>query len=291
MINIQFIGIIDKLFLRSTMLIRRERGTNVYMVAKFGFSAVFNSWMQLAAMIGAALTTISLLLLWINGNRMTRYLIDREKSASKKIKAVEKAAEVIRKELLATQQNQDIADQKRRLAEMDADSLRKEMDKIRSRYANAEGALKDRISELKDMNITQTGTTSGTTTQNLPPVQQTGFLDGQQTKMLKKLLSSGPKGELDIISVLEDPGSHETATEFKELFDGQGWSTSEIVQSAFKHPPEGFVLVIHSKQTAPSYAKFLQRTLTTIGLSVSAQVNTKYPEWSISLIVGQVDQG
>lgn len=249
--------------------------------------AVFNSWMQLVAMIGAALTTISLLLLWINGNRMTRYLIDREKSASSKIKNVEKAAEQIRKELLATQQNQDIADQKRRLAEMDAGSLRKEMEKIRSRYANVEGALKDRISELKDMNITQ----SGTTTQNTAVVQQSGFMDAQQKKMLSKLLSSGPKGELDIISVLEDASSHETAIEFKEIFEDQGWSTSEIVQSAFTHPPEGFVLVIHSKQTAPSYAKFLQRTLTTIGLPVSAQVNTKYPEWSISLIVGQVDQG
>lgn len=247
---------------------------------------VFNSWLQLITMIGAALTTISILLLWINGNRMSRYLIEREQSASKKIKAVEKAAEEIRKELLATQQNQDIADQRRRLAEMDAGSLRKEMEKIRSRYASAESVLKDRIDELKDMNITS----SGTTTQNIEVAPQRGALDSEQKKMLAKLLNSGPKGEMDIISVLEDPTSHETAIELKELFDSHGWSTSEIIQSAFTHPPEGFVLVIHSKQTAPSYAKFLQRSLTTIGLPVSAQVNTKYREWSISLIVGQIDQ-
>ncbi len=246
---------------------------------------VFNSWLQLITMIGAALTTISILLLWINGNRMSRYLIEREQSASKKIKAVEKAAEEIRKELLATQQNQDIADQRRRLAEMDAGSLRKEMEKIRNRYASAESALKDRIDELKDMNITS----SGTTTQNIEPADQKGALDSEQKKMLAKLLNSGPKGEMDIISVLEDATSHETAIELKDLFDNQGWSTSEIIQSAFTHPPEGFVLVIHSKQTAPSYAKFLQRSLTTIGLPVSAQVNTKYREWSISLIVGQID--
>jgi hypothetical protein len=247
---------------------------------------VFNSWLQLITMIGAALTTISILLLWINGNRMSRYLIEREQSASKKIKAVEKAAEEIRKELLATQQNQDIADQRRRLAEMDAGALRKEMEKIRNRYASAESALKDRIDELKDMNITS----SGTTTQNIEPAAPKGALDSEQKKMLAKLLNSGPKGEMDIISVLEDPASHETAIELKELFDSQGWSTSEIIQSAFTHPPEGFVLVIHSKQTAPSYAKFLQRSLTTIGLPVSAQVNAKYREWSISLIVGQIDQ-
>ena len=248
--------------------------------------ALFNYWMQLATMIGAALTTVAILLLWLNGNRMTRYLIEREQSAGKKIKAVEKAAEQIRKEMLAAQQNHDIADQRRRLAEMDADALRKEMEKTRNSYAAAEGALKERIDELKDMNITH----SGTTTQNLEEVSA-GYLDSQQKKMLSKLLSSGTKGEMDIISVLDDPSSHETAVEMKELFDNYGWSTSEIIQSAFTHPPEGFVLVIHSKETAPSYAKFLQRTLTTIGLPVSAQVNPKYREWSISLIIGQTDKG
>lgn len=251
-------------------------------------TAAFNTWMQLFAMLGAALTTIGILLLWWNGNRMANYLSEREQSANKKIKAVEKAAEQIRKELLATQQNQDIADQRRRLAEMDADTLRKEVERTRKRYSEAEGALKDRIDELKHMNITQTQG-GATTTQPAEVGINTGALDAQQRKMLAKLLSSGPKGELDIISVLDSPDSHEMALEMKQLFDDQGWSTSEIIQSAFSQPPEGFVLVIHSKETAPSYAKFLQRTLTTMGFSVSAQINNKYREWSISLIVGQRD--
>lgn len=246
---------------------------------------VFNHWMQVIAMVGAALTTISILLLWVNGNRMARFLMAREESTGRKIKAVEKAAEQIRKELLATQQNQDIADQRRRLAEMDADALRKEMEQTRKRYADAEGMLKNRIDELKDMNITQGGAVS----QTVGRQPKKGILDIQQRKMLAKLLSGGPKGELDIISVLEDPVSHETALELKTIFEDQGWSTSEIIQSAFAHPPQGLVLVIHSKETAPSYAKFLQRTLTTIGLPVSAQVSAKYREWSISVIVGQAD--
>ena len=250
-------------------------------------ATAFNTWMQLVAMLGAALTTIGILLLWLSGNRMTRYLSEREQSANKKIKAVEKAAEQIRKELLATQQNQDIADQRRRLAEMDADSLRKEVERTRKRYSEAEGALKDRIDELKHMNITQTQGESVSQTDGVKAKK--GALDTQQRKMLAKLLSSGPKGELDIISVLEDPGSHEMALEMKQIFDDQGWSTSEIIQSAFSLPPEGFILIIHSKETAPSYAKFLQRTLTTMGLPVSAQINTKYREWSISLVVGQRD--
>ena len=249
--------------------------------------SAFNSWMEISTLLTAALAFISIVLLWRNGNMMARHLIDRERRADKRIKAVEKAAEQIRKELLATQQSQDIADQQRRLAQMDAETLRKEMQSLRKRYTDAEGALKNRIAELKDIGTTQ-GTTQGASiSQTLGgPSSQ---LDAQQQKMLIKLLKSGPKGEIDIISVLDDAVSHKTAVELKSIFEEQGWTTQDIVQSAFTHPPEGIVLVIHSKQTAPSYAKFLQRTLTSAGLSVSAQINNKHREWSLSLIVGQFD--
>jgi hypothetical protein len=245
--------------------------------------ALVNGWLQVLATAGAAGTVICTFLLWIKGNRMVGHLIDRERNASSRIKAVEKAAEQIRRELLATQQNQDIADQKRRLAEMDADALRKEIEKVRRRYQDAEVTLRDRIDELKDMNITQSSET--TQTGGL----QKHTLDNQQLKMLVKLLSAGPKGELDIISVLNDTRSNEFATLLKKTFDDQGWNTQGIVQSAFTNPPEGLVLVIHSKQTAPSYAKFLQRTFTTLGMPVTAQINSKFREWSISLIVGRLE--
>lgn len=248
---------------------------------------LFNTWMGVITLIGAILTLICLLLLWRNGSHMLKDLVDREHRAKKRIKAVEKTAEQIRKELLSTQQNQDIADQQRRLAEMDADSLRKEMEMVRNRYSKAEGALKERIKELKDIHITQSATQGAATTQSFGV--DTSVLDPQQKKMLTKLLKTGSKGELDIISVLDDPGSHKAATELKTIFDSQGWTTSNIIQSAFSQPQEGITLVIHSKQTAPSYAKFLQRTLTTSGLHVSAQINDKYREWSLSMIVGQID--
>ena len=249
--------------------------------------SIFNSWMEVIALFSAALTLIFVLLLWRNGSQMANYLIERERRASKRIKGVEKAAEQIRKELLTAQQNQDIVDQKRHLAEMDADALRKEMEKVRKRYAAAEGALKDRIDELKDIHITQGITVGGATTQPVQP--PAGGIDAQQQQMLAKLLKTGPKGELDIISVLDDKTSHQAALKIKKIFDEQGWNTQDIIQSAFSTPPEGIVLVLHSKQTAPSYSKFLQRTLTTIGLPVSAQINNKYREWSISMIVGQID--
>ncbi len=247
----------------------------------------FNTWMEIATLLGAALTFISLLLTWRHGNRVTRYLLDRERHSKKKVQAVENAAEEIRKELLATQQNQDIVLQQRRLAEMDAEGLRKEMERVRKTYTQAEGALKERIKELKDIHTTQGLTQSASASQTFGV--DTSTLDNQQKKMLIKLLQTGPKGELDIISVLDNAGSHQAATELKTIFDSQGWTTSDIVQSAFSHPPEGINLVIHSKQTAPSYAKFLQKTFTTLGLRVSAQINDKYREWSLSMIVGQID--
>lgn len=248
---------------------------------------LFNSWMEIFSLLGAALTLISIVFLWRHGNRMASDLISREKRAVKRIKAVESAAEEIRKELLTTQQSQDIADQQRRLAQMDAESLRNEMQSLRKRYSDAEGALKSRIEALKDIDNTQGITQNSTTGESLkePETQ----IDRQQKKMLVKLLKTGPKGELDIISVLDDPVSHQAATELKSIFEDNGWTTQDIVQSAFAQNPEGIVLVIHSKQTAPSYAKFVQRTLTSAGLPVSAQVNNKYREWSLSMIVGQFD--
>ena len=249
--------------------------------------ASLNSWAEIIALLAAALTLISIVLLWRNGNQMARHLIDREQRSAKRIKAVEKAAEEIRKELLATQQSQDIADQKRRLAQMDAETLRKEMQTLRKRYSDVEGSLKSRIEALKDIGSTQGTTQGSTTTQNFKV--KTDQLDPQQKKMLAKLLKTGPRGEMDIISVLDDPISLQAATELKAMFDDHGWMTQDIVQSAFTQPPEGIVLVIHSKQTAPSYAKFIQRTLTSAGLPVSAQINNKYREWSLSMIVGQID--
>lgn len=254
--------------------------------------AALNSWMHVITIIIAAITAVSIYLLWTNGNHMIRSLIEREQHANKRIKAVEAAAEQIRKELLATQQNQDIADQKRRLAEMDADALRKEMTKIRKRYTDAEGALKDRIEALKDFNITQSRDLSQTSgaekAQGFEAIKKVRLND-QQLKTINQLLASGPKGELDIIAVLDNASSNQLANQLMTIFNDHGWTTKGIIQSAFSNPPEDITLVIHSKQTAPSYAKFLQKTLTTIGFPVSAQINSKYREWSISMIVGQID--
>jgi hypothetical protein len=90
--------------------------------------------------------------------------------------------------------------------------------------------------------------------------------------------------------VVGDETSQATAEQLEEILSNDGWKTNGVAQSAFSRPPKGFALAVHSKETAPSYASFLQRVFTTIGLEVSALVDEKkYREWSLTVIVGSMD--
>lgn len=106
---------------------------------------------------------------------------------------------------------------------------------------------------------------------------------------LKVLLGPGPKGDLDIIAVMDNEASGLLAEELRQIFDADGWTTKPVIQSAFSEMPDGLLLAVNSRDTAPSYASFLQRTFTTIGFKVSATVNRKYREWSLTLVVGKAN--
>lgn len=110
-----------------------------------------------------------------------------------------------------------------------------------------------------------------------------------QRNHLKALLEPGPKGDLDIIAVMDNEASGLLAEELRQIFDADGWTTKPVIQSAFSDMPDGLLLAVNSRDTAPSYASFLQRTLSTIGFKVSATVNRKYREWSLTLVVGKTD--
>jgi hypothetical protein len=110
-----------------------------------------------------------------------------------------------------------------------------------------------------------------------------------QREQLKALLEPGPKGDLDIISVMDNEASGLLAEELRQLFEADGWTTKPVIQSAFSDMPDGLLLAVNSRDTAPSYASFLQRTFSTIGFKVSATVNRKYREWSLTLVVGKTD--
>ena len=110
-----------------------------------------------------------------------------------------------------------------------------------------------------------------------------------QCDHLKALLEPGPKGDLDIIAVMDNEASGLLAEELRQIFDADGWTTKPVIQSAFSDLPDGLLLAVNSRDTAPSYASFLQRTFTTIGFNVSATVNRKYREWSLTLVVGKAN--
>lgn len=110
-----------------------------------------------------------------------------------------------------------------------------------------------------------------------------------QRDHLKALLGPGPKGDLDIIAVMDNEASGLLAEELRQIFDADGWTTKPVIQSAFSDLPDGLLLAVNSRDTAPSYASFLQRTFTTIGFNVSATVNRKYREWSLTLVVGKAN--
>ncbi|MEJ2641498.1 MAG: hypothetical protein P8010_18170 [Desulfosarcinaceae bacterium] len=110
-----------------------------------------------------------------------------------------------------------------------------------------------------------------------------------QRNHLKALLEPGPKGDLDIIAVMDNEASGLLAEELRQIFDADGWTTKPVIQSAFSDMPDGLLLAVNSRDTAPSYASFLQRTFATIGFKVSATVNRKYREWSLTLVVGKND--
>ena len=110
-----------------------------------------------------------------------------------------------------------------------------------------------------------------------------------QRDHLKSLLEPGPKGDLDIIAVMDNEASGLLAEELRQIFEADGWTTKPVIQSAFSDLPDGLLLAVNSRDTAPSYASFLQRTFTPIGFNVSATVNRKYREWSLTLVVGQAN--
>lgn len=113
-------------------------------------------------------------------------------------------------------------------------------------------------------------------------------MGADQREQLIGLLDPGPKGEIDIISSMGNEVSHLLALELEALFKSDGWTTKKVVQSSFAKVPEGLILAVHSRETAPSYAPFIQRSFTTLGFPVSAAVNKKHREWSLTLIVGDV---
>ena len=242
--------------------------------------SALNNWMLGGTFIFASLTGI--LVFFTSGkckqiiNRLSKEL----ETSNSRVKSLEKTAESIRKELLQTQQHQDISQLKLKTSKSSAQELRQELLDARKRLEIAEAAVKARqefeddpeVMDILDLEL-----------------EPEGGISENQREQLIDLLDPGPKGNVDIYCIMGDGMSETTAGQLEEILSNDGWKTNGVAQSAFANPPKGFVLVVNSKETAPSYASFIQRVFSTIGMDVSARIDNKYREWSLSIIVGDVN--
>lgn len=249
--------------------------------------AALNGWMLAATLVFAVLTGIMVFLTVGKSKNLVSGLSEELQTSRKRIKSLEKAAEEIRRELLQTQQHQDINQLKLKTSKSSAKELTQALLDARKRMEIAEAAIKAHQEQEKQEK--EDADESETTEYLDLELEPEGGLSQSQREQLIDLLDPGPKGNVDIFCVMDDETSEMAARQLEEILTADGWKTNGVAQSAFSNPPKGFVLAVNSKETAPSYASFLQRVFSTIGIDVSAKMDNKYREWSLTIIVGTID--
>ena len=242
--------------------------------------AALNNWMLAATLVCAALTGVLVFLTVGRVKGHADQLSQDLESSRKRINSLKKTAEEIRKELLQTQQHQDINQLKLKASKSSTQELRQALLDARERLEIAETEIKARQGGGDGSEIIETLDLE---------LEPEGGLSDSQREQLIDLLDPGPKGNVDIFCIMGDEMSELTARQLDEVMTADGWKTNGVAQSAFSNLPQGLVLAVNSKETAPSYASFLQRVFSTIGMPVSAKVDTKYREWSLTVIVGAID--
>jgi hypothetical protein len=250
--------------------------------------AALNNWMLLGALIFAAITGVLLFLANVKSRSIIQQLSKDLEASNGRIKSLEKTAGSIRKDLLRTQQYQDISKLKLKTSNSSAEELRMELLTARKRLAIAEAAIKERKEQEKNTGAFDDLGLEMEDDLELELEPELGLSESQREQLID-LLDPGPKGNVDVFCVMGDEMSEATARQMDEILTNDGWKTNGVAQSAFTNPPKGFLLVVNSKETAPSYASFMQRVFTTIGFDVSAKVDTKFREWSLSIVVGTID--
>jgi hypothetical protein len=246
--------------------------------------AALSGWMLTATLVFAVLTGVMVFLTVGKSKNLVSGLSEDLETSHKRIKSLEKTAEAIRRELLQTQQHQDINQLKLKTSKSSAKELTQALLDARKRMEIAEAAIKAH-QEQEEKN----GDESETTEYLDLELEPEGGLSENQREQLIDLLDPGPKGNVDIFCLMDDEMSEMTAKQLEEVLTADGWKTNGVAQSAFSNPPKGLMLAVNSKETAPSYASFLQRVFSTIGIEVSAKMDNKYREWSLTIIVGSID--
>jgi hypothetical protein len=241
--------------------------------------------LEIGMLLAAGCCLYHIIMLRRSDRNMVALRNDSMDISSKRIKNIESAASGIRKELLDVEQERDILIEKLKVKEEELKTIHSAFDEMMKRSAGVRHPSATDDAEYD-------GSTLKADQANEHDKQMAGknnaLLTREQRDQLIALLDPGPKGDVDILSILGDDISHRLAVELESIFRADGWTTKDVAQSAFSKLPEGIILSVHSKETAPSYASFIQRTMATIGFPITATVNSKYREWSLTLIVGKM---
>ncbi len=236
-----------------------------------------NTWSQFACIFFMILAAVCIFLLISASRETINILSEKASSSSSKKQSIQNTAGSIRKEMLKAKQDNDIA-------RMRITSLEAENSDLRIKLIKSKKNLEDLEDQIKNLEVEHLET------QDTLEEKATIAFSTEQQKLLIQILENGPKGHIDIFSVIGENSSHMLAEVLEKLLGNDGWTTNGVVATTYPTIPEGIILAVHSKETAPSYSSFLQRSLTTIGLSVSAKTNKKYREWSLTMIVGRIDE-
>lgn len=245
--------------------------------------ALVNNWLLAATVVLSAATGFLAFLTARKSKAANSHLLTELEIAKKQVKSIEKTAEEIRKELLQTQQYQDINQLKLKTSKSSTEELRQALVQAQKRLEAAEKAAREQ--EAKAVEQEERFESEKEKTDSTRMKAEHGLTESRREQLMD-LLDPGPKGNVDIFCVLDDELSTTTANQLESILSADGWKTKAVAQSAFADPPKGLVLAVNSKETAPSYASFLQRVFTTIGMPISATVDQKYREWSLTIIVG-----
>lgn len=238
----------------------------------------FNGWMQLSVFVFVVLAMISSILVWISGNRISQLQTQSVRMAEQRIHSAEKTSLVVHKELTAAEQKQFETEQLLKSANARIAGLQDRLKKAEKKQATAEAAL--RKSKLHQK------TAPAATVPTAAP--KPAALKARFREQLLKGLAQHPEGIVDIYAIQKDSRSKQLAEELNELFRQAGWTTNGVSLSTFSERPEGLTLALHSQDTAPSCASTLQTVFSKLGLAVPIRINSKYPEWSLALIVADL---
>lgn len=200
----------------------------------------------------------------------------------KKVSTLEKAASEVRQELLNMLQKQDI------------DAVKNSFPTFDEIHHKTPPKIQTAIKAPDIVSIRKSGVQpkAQPLKKKAPADLDASIDDGlspRQCEQLIALLDPGPKGNLDIFYVVGDKKSEKAARKIEKIFSADGWKTNGVARSVFSSPPRGILMVVNSKETAPSYSSFIERVFTNAKIPVFANTDSKYREWSLSVIIGNLD--